>query len=168
MYSSPYHHACSIRGNGMIKSFIFAVLFTFASTVVCSSADDTIGIVTEAKGDAYVIRGGEQQVPWVGFKLKINDILSTGRDGAIGVIFNDESTLSIGTNSELTVTEYVFNPEQSQFSFVVKMVRGTVAYLSGLIAKINPEAARFITPSGSIGIRGTKMLIQVEDDRGIL
>jgi hypothetical protein len=152
----------------MIKSILIAVFITLASTLVCFCADDTIGFVTEAKGKAYVVRDGEQQVPEVGFKLTINDILNTGEDGSMGVIFNDESVLSIGTNSELTLAEYVFKPEQSQFSFVVKMVRGTVAYMSGLIAKINPEAARFITPTGSIGVRGTKMLIQIEDDKGIL
>jgi hypothetical protein len=83
-------------------------------------------------------------------------------------LFSDETVLSIGANSELAVNEYVFNPDQSRFSFVVKMVRGTAAYMSGLIAKISPESARFITPSASIGIRGTKMVIQVENDKGIL
>jgi len=153
---------------GMIKSIIFAVFVTIASTVVCFSADDTIGFVSERKGEASVIRDGQQHAPEVGFKLKINDILKTGQDGAIGIIFNDETVLSIGANSELSVNEYVFNPERSRFSFVVKMVRGTAAYMSGLIAKINPEAARFMTPSGSIGIRGTKMVIQVEEDKSIL
>jgi hypothetical protein len=40
--------------------------------------------------------------------------------------------------------------------------------MSGLIGKINPEAAHFNIPSGTIGVRGTKMLIQVEEDKGIL
>jgi hypothetical protein len=158
-----------IRGAmGMIRSIIIAVFITLASTVVCFSADDTIGLVTEVKGQAFVVRNGQQHVPEAGFKLKINDTLSTGPDAAIGVIFNDETVLSIGANSELAVNEYVFNPDQSRFSFVVKMVRGTAAYMSGLIAKISPESARFITPSASIGIRGTKMVIQVENDKGIL
>jgi hypothetical protein len=46
------------------------------------------------------------------------------------------------------------------------MVRGTAAYMSGLIAKLSPDAVRVIMPSGSIGVRGTKMLIQVEDEKG--
>jgi hypothetical protein len=153
---------------GMSKSIILAVFIMLASAVVCFSADDTIGLVTEAKGQAFVVRDGQQHVPEAGFKLKINDTLNTGPEAAIGVIFNDETVMSIGANSELAVNEYVFNPDQSRFSFVVKMVRGTAAYMSGLIAKISPESARFITPSASIGIRGTKMVIQVEDDKGIL
>jgi hypothetical protein len=152
----------------MIKSTICAVISTLVFAVVCFSADDTIGLVNEVKGKAFVIRDGQQHAPDKGFKLKINDTLKTGSDAAIGVIFSDETVLSIGANSELAVNEYVFNPDQSRFSFVVKMVRGTAAYMSGLIAKISPESARFITPSASIGIRGTKMVIQVENDKGIL
>jgi hypothetical protein len=152
----------------MTKSIIFAVFIVLASAIFCFSADDTIGLVTEGRGKAWVVREGQQQTPEVGFTLRINDILKTSRDGAIGVILNDETVMSIGPNSELTISEYVFNPEQSQFSILVKMVRGTAAYVSGLIAKISPASARFVTPSASIGFRGTKMVVQVENDKGIL
>jgi hypothetical protein len=53
----------------MIKSIIFAVFITFASTAVCFSGGDTIGSVTEAKGKAYVVRSGQQHTRG-GFKLK--------------------------------------------------------------------------------------------------
>ncbi|MBI5580623.1 MAG: FecR domain-containing protein [Deltaproteobacteria bacterium] len=149
----------------MIKSIMLALFITFAFTGVCFSADVTIGLISEVKGKAIVVRDGQEHVPEAGFKLKISDTLNTGPEAAIGVIFNDETVLSIGENSELVVNEYVFNPDQSRFSFVVRMVRGTAAYMSGLIAKISPESARFITPSASIGIRGTKMVIQVENDK---
>ena len=153
----------------MIKSIILAVFITFATTAVCFSAGDTIiGSVTEAKGKAYVVRGGQLHAPEVGFKLKTNDTLNTGEDGTIGVMFNDETVLSLGAKSEVVLNEYVFNPERSRFSFVLRVVRGTAAYMSGLIAKISPDAVRFITPSASIGVRGTKMVIQVEEDKGIL
>jgi len=82
----------------MIKSIIIAVFITLVSTVVCFSADDTIGLVTEVKGKAIVIRDGQQHVPEAGFKLKTNDTLNTGPDSAIGVIFNDETVMSIGAN----------------------------------------------------------------------
>lgn len=152
----------------MIKSTLYAVMIILVSSVGCFSADETIGLVNEVKGKVCIVRDGQQYAPENGFRLKINDTLKTGPDAAIGVTFNDETVLSIGANSELAVNEYVFNPDQSRFSFVVKIIRGTAAYMSGLIAKISPESARFITPSASIGIRGTKMVIQVENDNSIL
>ena len=64
----------------MIKSIIIAVFITLVSTVVCFSADDTIGLVTEVKGKAFVVRDAQQHVPEAGFKLKTNDTLNTGPD----------------------------------------------------------------------------------------
>ena len=152
----------------MIKSTLCALAITLVAAVVCFAAEDTIGLINEVKGKAFVIRDGLQCAPEKGFKLKINDTLKTGPDSAIGVTFKDETVLSMGANSELAVNEYTFNPDQGQFSFVIKMIRGTAAYMSGLIAKISPESAHIITPSASIGIRGTKMVIEVENDKGIL
>jgi len=44
---------------------------------------------------------------------------------------------------------------------VARISRGTMAYLSGLIGKLAPEAARFETPSTTIGIRGTRFAVNV-------
>jgi hypothetical protein len=152
----------------MIRSIAFAILIGLVASTAGLAADETIGWVSDVKSKAFVFRDGQQLVPEAGFKLKTNDTLRTDSGGAIGVIFNDETVLSLGPDSELTVDEFVFNPDQSRFSFVAKMIRGTAVYISGLITKINPESARFVTPSASIGIRGTKMLIQVENDKGTL
>jgi len=64
----------------------------------------------------------------------------------------------------LVIDEFVFAPHQGEFSLVIKMLKGTAAYLSGLISKLSPESARFETPSASIGIRGTKFAVKVEEN----
>ena len=100
--------------------------------------------------------------PESGAKLKNRDTLETGPDGSVGIVFNDHTTVSLGPDSKFTIQEFIFEPSRSRFSFVVKLLRGTASYVSGLIAKIAPESAKFITPSASIGIRGTKFVIKVE------
>jgi hypothetical protein len=132
------------------------------SASICAAAVDPIGTVTEVRGEANVLRDGRPLAVENGFQVAARDVLKTGADGAMGVVFKDETTLSIGPKSELAIDDYVFSPHQGRFAFVVSVVRGTAAYVSGLIAKLCPESARFVTPSASIGIRGTKMVIQVE------
>jgi hypothetical protein len=61
------------------------------------------------------------------------------------------------------VDTYVFAPRQGKFSIVLKMLKGTAAYLSGLISKLAPESAHFETPTASIGIRGTHFVVKVEE-----
>ena len=137
-------------------------LLTVGWAPVCAAAIESIGTVTEVRGEASVLRDGRSLAVENGFQVNARDVLRTGPEGALGVVFKDETTLSLGPKSELAIDEYVFNPDQSRFAFVVNVMRGTAAYVSGLIAKLCPESARFVTPSASIGIRGTKMVIQVE------
>ena len=80
----------------------------------------------------------------------------------MGVVFNDDTSLSLGPKSILVIDEFVFAPKQGKFSMVIRMVKGTAAYLSGLISKLAPESAHFETPSASIGFRGTQCLVKVE------
>jgi hypothetical protein len=72
--------------------------------------------------------------------------------------------LSLGPESVLVIDEFIFAPKQGKFSIVIRMVRGTAAYLSGLISKLAPESAHFKTPTASIGIRGTKFVAKIEGE----
>ena len=89
----------------------------------------------------------------------------TGHDGSIGVVFSDDTLLSLGPESVLVIDQYVFAPRQGKFSIVLKMLRGTAAYLSRLISKLSPESAHFLTAYASIGIRGTKLVVKVESKK---
>jgi len=44
---------------------------------------------------------------------------------------------------------------------LIRITKGSLAYLSGLIGKLSPESARFETPVATIGIRGTRFAVQV-------
>jgi len=140
----------------------FVLLLSVCGAPLCTAAIEPIGTVTDVRGEASVLRDGCSLPVENGFRVNARDVLRTGPEGALGVVFKDETTLSLGPKSELAIDEYVFNPDQSRFAFVVNVMHGTAAYVSGLIAKLCPESARFVTPSASIGIRGTTMVIQVE------
>jgi hypothetical protein len=92
------------------------------------------------------------------------DTLRTGRDGSIGVIFNDDTSLSLGPESVLVIDEFIFAPRHGKYSIALRMLKGTVAYFSGLISKLAPESAHIETPTSSIGIRGTKFVARVEGE----
>jgi len=124
-------------------------------------AGETIGMVRSASGDATVTRGETSLPADPGLKIMVGDPLVTGRDGSLGVILHDDSTLSIGPGSRLVLRSFRFSPSEGKFDLVARISRGTMAYLSGLIGKLAPEAARFETPSATIGIRGTRFAVNV-------
>jgi hypothetical protein len=126
-------------------------------------AGETIGMVRFVSGDASVTRGEKSLQAAVGLKVMAGDTLVTGRDGSLGLILRDDSSLSIGPESRLLLRSFQFSPSEGKFDLVTRISRGTMAYLSGLIGKLAPEKARFETPTATIGIRGTRFALKVEE-----
>jgi hypothetical protein len=125
-------------------------------------ASPTIATVQKVSGTATIVRHGQAISAAVGLEIWEKDTLRTGSDGSISVLFSDDTQLSLGPKSALVVDKFVFAPGQEKPSIVLRMMRGTAAYLSGLISKLAPESAHFETPTASIGIRGTKFVVRVE------
>ena len=85
------------------------------------------------------------------------DTILTGEDGTIGVTFIDDTIFSLGEDGEMTIDEMVFDPEEHEGKFADNMVKGVFSFISGEIAKTDPEGMVLNTPVGVIGIRGTKI-----------
>jgi len=140
---------------------VFFLLFVSGNAISAGSSP-VIATVQKVNGMATVVRQGQTISAKIGLEIWENDTLRTGPEGSIGVVFNDDTLLSLGPESVLVIDEYVFAPKQGKFSIVIRMLKGTAAYLSGLISKFAPESAHFEIPSASIGIRGTKFVVKIE------
>jgi len=138
------------------------ILLCIGGNVSPVYASPPIATVQKTSGIAAIVRQGQSISATVGLEIWENDTLRTGPDGSIGVIFNDDTLMSLGPESVLVIDKYVFAPKQGKFSIALRMIRGTAAYLSGIISKLAPDSAHFETPTASIGIRGTKFIVRVE------
>ena len=139
------------------------ILLSVPAPGSAASARETIGVVRSSTGAATVNRGGQVLPAAVGTKLHEGDALGTGLDGSMGIIFRDNSTLSLGPDSSLVIRSFLFSPAEGKLGLWVRITRGTMAYLSGLIGKLASASARFETPVASIGIRGTRFAVKVDE-----
>ena len=149
-----------------LSLFLLTIFFSFSITGEAIFADTSpiIAAVQKVSGTATVVRQGRAISAKIGLDLYQYDTLRTGSDGSIGVIFNDDTSLSLGPGSMLVIDEFVFAPKQGKYSIALRMIKGTVAYFSGLISKLAPDSAHIETPTASIGIRGTKFVARVEGE----
>lgn len=122
-----------------------------------------IGHIQNATGTASVQRGSASMPGVAGTGLYRGDLVRTGKPGAVGVVLTDDTTISLGSGSELALNDYVFEPKDGQFALALKMVKGTFSYVTGQIVKLAPDTAKIQTPDATIAVRGTKLLIQIED-----
>ncbi len=137
-------------------------LLSISGEVFPADSSPTIGTLQKVNGTATVLRQDQILPAQAGMEIQAHDTLRTGSDGSVGMVFKDDTLLSLGPDSSLVVDDFVFAPRQGKFSIVLRMMKGTAVYLSGLIAKLSPDSVRFLTPSASIGIRGTKFAVKVE------
>ncbi len=127
-------------------------------------ADDTsIGYVKVVKGEAWLTMAGNRQKAEAGSPIMLGEQLDTGDDGSIGITFKDETIISIGPNTSVTVDEFLYQPAQKELKLSANILKGTLHYISGVIAKLKPESVSIKTPSGFIGVRGTRFLVKVEE-----
>jgi hypothetical protein len=119
------------------------------------------GIVKSVKGRAIISRHGQSLEAADGMKILMGDIVQTTEAGSIGLIFGDDTVVSMGPTSEMVIEEYYFVPIEGKLSFIVRFIRGTIAYLSGQISKLSPQSVRLDTPVATIGVRGTQILIKL-------
>lgn len=61
------------------------------------------------------------------------------------------------------VDEYLYEPARGQRRLSTRLIKGTLNYLSGVIAKLQPDAVMVKTPTGIIGERGTQFVAKVQD-----
>ena len=125
--------------------------------------ETSIGFVKNVSGQAFIGRQQKLIPVRVSEKLLASDALITGADSSIGVIFQDDSVLSLGPKSRVDLTQFSFAPAENKLSFVAKVKRGTMVYLTGLIAKLDKKSVRIETPNAVCGVRGTQFAIKVDN-----
>jgi len=119
------------------------------------------GRIKVAAGSTFVVRQGQTMPAQVGQVVFEADGLRTAGDGRLGVTLNDDTRLSLGPNSEIRLDRFLYAPAEGRLGFVLRVVSGIVAYVSGRIAKLSPDSIRLETPSAVVGVRGTRLAISV-------
>ena len=127
-----------------------------------SAQDNAVGRVKSASGAAFVVRQNVTLPAQAGQPIFESDSIRTGADGRLGITLKDETRVALGPNSDVRIDQFVYSPGQGKLRLVMKIARGLVAYVSGRIAKLSPDAVRLETPSAILGVRGTRMVIRVE------
>jgi hypothetical protein len=122
-----------------------------------------IGQIKVAKGEVGIERQGKTLPAAVGLRLQTADVVRTGTDGSVGITMDDDSLLSAGPNSVLSLDRYVFDSTTNGGRFDASLNKGTLAVISGRIAKQSPDAMTVRTPTAILGVRGTEFVVSAND-----
>ena len=140
-----------------VSRFLLAIVLAVGSL----SAWSGIGRILNFEGDVRV-NGEPMSIETV---LKKDDVVTTGPDASVQIVLADNSVLDLESDSEIDINEYIYSPENPEANNSdISVLAGTLRYVSGKIAKDDPENVSFTAGSSTIGVRGTYISISVCPD----
>jgi FecR protein len=132
----------------------------FAQTIVA----DVERVVGEASAQAPAAAARTLQV---GAPVYLGDRLLTASGALLELAFRDRTRFTLGSDTQMTIRQFSA-PESEHPSFLAWVSRGVFRVVTGLIARQKPRAVKFITPTATIGIRGTHFGVETDGARALV
>ena len=145
--------------NYLIKILIFVIL-TFTS-VANANNNSFVGVIGAAIGD---IKNQKNESLSNGSKIFFGDTIISKSKSNAQILFLDQTVLTLGEETELTIDEFVYDPNSQDGSFVSTVKTGTVKFITGQISKKNPDNLEVKVPAGTLGARGTEFVVLSESN----
>ena len=146
-------------------STLFALVMIAGPSVLTPVlAEDAAGRVAFLRGAAWVQDGENRRVLARGSVVHVGDRLHTGKNSHLHLRFLDDTLFTLGPQAKMNVE--VFDTRDGvENSFVTRVLRGAFRFVSGLLAKKNPQSYRVRLTVGTIGVRGTSVAGEVAERR---
>lgn len=138
------------------------VILVMGSPLVAAERE-VVGSLRTLHGPVFLLRGGAERALTGLERLHEGDVLRTGEGGSAGLLLKDNTSISMGPHSRLALEHFRFAPAQGSLGLVVRCFRGTMAFVSGLVAKLSPDSVKVETPVATVGVRGTTFLVKAEE-----
>jgi len=96
-----------------------------------------------------------------GDKIYLNETIYAGIDSGTQILLLDQSTFTIGSDSEVVMDTFIYDPATNDGKIVANVKKGSLKIISGLISKKNPDSLTVKVPEGTLGSRGTEFQTMV-------
>ncbi len=134
-----------------MKKLLFSVLIWLA--VSNAAMAEVAGTVIGVKPDSFAVRARQELQLNLRDNVEKSDSLRTGGSGRLEVLFMDESSIKLGPNTLIDITEFL--PESSAPALRTHVSEGIARFITGTITEQNPDGFVVTTPEATIGVRGT-------------
>ena len=120
-----------------------------------------VGIVGAVSGTA---KAGTRELK-AGDKVYLNETIYAGIDSGTQILLLDQSTFTIGSDSEVVMDTFIYDPATNDGKIVANVKKGSLKIISGLISKKNPDSLTVNVPEGTLGSRGTEFQTIVSNQK---
>lgn len=134
------------------KRFLLASVAIVAAGNQYAYAAERIGTAAAVRNQATGTLGSETRRLTSGLSVFQNERVDTARNATAQLLFRDETALTIGPNSSVTLDQFVYDPNRNAGKAVIRATKGAFRFVSG---SVDPRSYEIKTPVGTMGVRGT-------------
>lgn len=150
-------------------SFLFLVLtllFIFAGEVFASQ--NPVGEIRTVTGDVKIkSKDSKERAPRIGDNVFVGDLVKTGKDGKIKILFTNDNILVLGYETGITIDELAVNPETKESQSIFTLLTGKVRAIVKKLLTPNSQF-KIKTANSDIGVLGTIFVVTYDEKTGKL
>lgn len=141
-----------------IRKGCLAGIIAFSS-ITLARAEEAIGVAAVVRNEVdqalptHVIRIN------AGENITRDEVVKTGSDSSTKLVFSDNTNLSMGPGSTLTLNKFVYSGANNYEKATFQLAKGVFRFTTGASDK---HAYEIKTPTAVIGVRGTVLDIKVD------
>jgi hypothetical protein len=135
--------------------------FGWEGRAAAEASGTVVAVVQSAEVDAQTGRKLLQPAA----SVFSGDRVVTGSIGEAQIQFRDNTKLVVGPNSSMVIDAFVFNGNDTARQISINILRGGFRFITGNSRK---DAYSIVTPTATIGVRGTAFDFNVDPGNGTL
>lgn len=149
-------------GNALLLGLILGglVIAGMPADAWAQNGKGQIGFVIAANGQVSII-SKEAVARQASLRQGVfpHDVIKTGTDSSAKVLFDDNTLLSVTENSQVEITEYIYDPDTAKRSTILKMAQGKLKVLIAEFYAATGSRFEVHTPTAVAAARGTEYVV---------
>jgi len=127
-------------------------------------AQERVGVNSAVNPEATgALPGAAARQLMIGQDVIFNEHITTAAAGQTQLLFLDESSMTVGPNSDLTIDQFVYDPKSGTGKLAMSATRGLLRYVGGKLSK-QDDAVTLRTATATLAVRGGAFVAQIGPD----
>jgi hypothetical protein len=152
------------RATRHLRLSIAAILAAALTSEAALAQQKQAGVAAAVRGRVEIAAaaGSVGREVKSGEPIYLGNVIKSGPESGLQIMLLDQTTFTIGPDSELVIDQFVFDPAAGTGKVAASVAKGVFRFVTGKVAQKDPASMSVRLPAGNIGIRGTIAIGAVE------
>ena len=142
----------------LLKHLLVLLLSAVAPVAHAANEGTAVGVDPDARAQI----NSTDRILEVGADISVGELIVTGPQGLVQIVFDDNTRLVVGPRSSLLVETYLMASSNTAQQLTINALGGSFRFITGNSPK---PAYSILTPTAAIAVRGTEFDLVVEPGR---